>query len=165
MINRDFGYTSHPDNFEFIEGVFDACKRFQAQGYLLVVVTNQSGIARGYYTEEEFFSLTEWMLEAFERHGVDISRVYYCPHHPTAGKGKYLQVCACRKPEPGMLLQAAEELNIELSESIIIGDSLTDIQAGENAGLKEGILIDEDFKYSDAAGKMKIFAKLGDVRL
>ncbi len=165
VINRDFGYTSHPDNFEFLDGVFEACRNFIAQGYILVVVTNQSGIARGYYTEVDFKHLTEWMLGEFDTHLVDITKVYYCPHHPTAGNGEYRQRCECRKPAPGMLLRAAEELDIDLSQSVIIGDNLTDLQAGERAGVKQGILIDEDGKHSKLAATTQIFSSLAKVKL
>ena len=107
VINHDFGYTSKPENFSIIDGVFAACRWFSEQGFQLVVVTNQSGIARGYYSETEFASLTSWMLKAFANEGITLAGVYYCPHHPTAGVGEYLQHCDCRKPNAGMLLQAA----------------------------------------------------------
>lgn len=165
MINRDFGYTSRPEKFEFIEGVFQACKRFVFEGYQLVIVTNQSGIARGYYTEDDFFTLTNWMIGQFAEQGVDIAKVYYCPHHPTAGKEKYLTECECRKPEPGMLLKAAEDLDIDLSSSIMIGDKMSDMQAGESAGVKECILINEDINTPTITQGYRTFSRLSEVTL
>lgn len=165
VINHDHGYTSHPDKFDFIDGVFEACQRFIDQGYIIVVVTNQSGIARGYYTETDFQHLTEWMLAQFAEHGVDIAGVYHCPHHPVSGKGDYLTNCDCRKPEPGMLLQAAQDLNIDLAESIIIGDNSTDILAGRKAGLKQCILIDELGDKAKAAKADVVFSSLAQVQL
>ncbi len=165
MINRDHGYTYRPEKFEFIEGVFDACKRFSLLGYQLVVVTNQSGIARGYYTEDDFLKLTDWMLGQFSEQGIDIAKVYYCPHHPTSGKGKYLKQCECRKPEPGMLLQATEELDIQLSESFMIGDKLSDMKAGEQAGVRECILLDGTVKCATISQGYRTFSRLSEVTL
>lgn len=143
VINIDHGYTHTIEEFEFYEGVFAACRRFQSLGYIIVVVTNQAGIARGYYTESDFETLTDWMLGQFKEQGVDISGVYHCPHHATEGFGEYKVACDCRKPEPGMLLAAAAELDIDLSASLIVGDKESDIEAGRNAGLKKCILISE----------------------
>ena len=144
VINIDHGYTHTKEEFNFFEGVFAACRRFQSLGYIIVVVTNQAGIARGYYSESDFESLTDWMLGRFKEEGVDIAGVYHCPHHATEGFGEYKVACDCRKPEPGMLLAAAAELDIDLSASIIVGDKESDIQAGRNAGLKKCILIHEE---------------------
>ena len=88
VINLDHGYVYQPEQFEFIDGVFEACRHFQSQGYLLIIVTNQSGIGRGFYSEASFASLTRWMQQTFVQHGVDVAGVYYCPHHPTQAKSK-----------------------------------------------------------------------------
>lgn len=143
VINIDFGYTSKADEFNFYEGVFAACRRFQTLGYKLIVVTNQSGIARGYYTEVDFEHLCDWMVGRFLEEGVDITGVYHCPHHATEGRGEYRIDCDCRKPKPGMLLAAAKEHDIDLSQSIMIGDKITDMEAGRAAGVKKCILIHE----------------------
>jgi len=138
VINVEKDYLYKIEDFEFIEGIFDLCKHYQDLGYLLFVVTNQSGIARKFYTEEDFKILTTWMLEEFAKRGIKISHVYYCPHHPNIS-GE----CECRKPKPGMLLEAADEFDLDLSHSIMIGDKERDILAGRNAGLKETYLYDE----------------------
>ncbi|MCY7294164.1 D-glycero-beta-D-manno-heptose 1,7-bisphosphate 7-phosphatase [Alteromonas sp. a30] len=165
VINHDTGYTSKIEDFEFIDGVFQACKRFIFQGYQIVVVTNQSGIARGFYSEDDFFKLTNWMIGQFDKHGIEIERVYFCPHHPTAGHGKYLKDCDCRKPNPGMLLRAARELDLDLSASIMIGDNLTDMQAGEKAGCKECILVNERVLSPTLTQGYRTFPRLSDVTL
>lgn len=144
VINIDHGYTYLPEDFDFVEGVFAACRRFIALGYKLVVVTNQSGIARGYYTEEDFEAVTDYMIEQFAQNGVHIDAVYHCPHHASQGYGDYKIECDCRKPKPGMLLRASEELSLDLRDSIMIGDKVSDMQAGKAAGVKRCILISSD---------------------
>jgi D-glycero-D-manno-heptose 1,7-bisphosphate phosphatase len=135
IINKEGGYVHNADQFHFIEGVFDACLEMSEAGYRLIVITNQAGIARGYYTEGDFQDLTEWMLDEFRRHGIDIDGVYYCPHHPVYGVGKYRRDCDCRKPAPGMILRAAKEHALDLRRSILVGDKVTDIEAGRAAGV------------------------------
>lgn len=111
VINVDHGYVHTTDDFEYVEGVFAACKKLKEMGYLLVLVTNQSGIARGMFTEDEFLSLTEWMDWNFVDNGVEFDGIYYCPHHPE-GQGDYRQECDCRKPKPGMLISARDYLKL-----------------------------------------------------
>jgi len=134
VINVEKEYLHTIEAFEFIDGVFEACNHFQHLGYKLVIVTNQSGIGRGYYTEDDFETLTLWMLKQFRKHGVLIDAVYHCPHIPDAA-------CSCRKPNPGMLLQAAQEHNIDLSDSWMIGDKESDIIAAKTAGVSHTILV------------------------
>ena len=150
VINIDHGYTYKPEEFEFIDGVFETCQKMQASGYKIVVVTNQSGIGRGYYSEQDFHYLSQWMVEQFAEHGVQISGVYFCPHHPEKAKAEYLKSCDCRKPEPGMLLQAAKELCLDLSASIMVGDKESDIQAGRKAGVKVCVRIADTSVTTDA---------------
>lgn len=139
-LNVDHGYVYQIDDFEFIKGSIEALQQLKAMGYLLVLVTNQSGIARGYYTEKQFLQLTEWFDWSLADRGVDFDGIYYCPHHP-AGQGEYKQLCDCRKPRPGMLLQAIRELNIDPAESVMIGDKIEDLQAGKNAQVGKVILV------------------------
>jgi len=141
VINVDKGYISQVDDFEFIDGVIEACIKLKEKGYLLVVITNQSGIARGYYTEEQFHTLTEWMDWSFADRGVDLDGIYYCPHHYEKGIGEFKVDCDCRKPKPGMLLSAIEELNIDVTNSILVGDKVSDIQAGIAAGVQRNYLV------------------------
>ncbi|WP_035477734.1 D-glycero-beta-D-manno-heptose 1,7-bisphosphate 7-phosphatase [Aliagarivorans taiwanensis] len=141
VVNVDNGYVSEVDDFEFIEGSIEAMQALKNAGWLLVLVTNQSGIARGYFSEEQFMSLTEWMDWSLADRGVDLDGIYFCPHHPTKGQGDYLQDCNCRKPKPGMLLDAAKELDIDLANSWIVGDKPADLQAGQAAGLSNLLLV------------------------
>ena len=141
VINIEKGYVHRRQDFHFREGIFDLCRAAQMLRYLPVIVKNQAGIARGYYTESEFQELTDWMLREFCRHGVSIVRVYYCPYHPVYGIGKYKYDSADRKPKPGMLLQAQTDLNLDLTASILIGDKLSDIEAGTAAGVGTKILL------------------------
>ena len=141
VINIDHGYVHKPEEFQFIEGVFTACRNFLEKGFRLIVITNQAGIARGYYDEAQFESLNEWMLARFATEGVEISGVYYCPHHPDKGVGDYLTSCQCRKPAPGMLQKAAKEHDIDLKNSFLIGDRCSDIDAGYAAGLQHCYMV------------------------
>lgn len=145
VINKDAGYVYKTEDFRFMGGVFDFCRIAQDKGYLLIVVTNQSGIARGFYSEKNFQSLTDWMLNEFEKENVRIAKVYYCPYHPENGIGKYRRESPERKPNPGMLLKAKDDFNLDLAMSIVIGDKTSDIEAGINAGL--GRLIFLQGKY------------------
>lgn len=150
VINLDHGYTYKIEDFEFVDGVFESCKKMVDLGYKLVVVTNQSGIGRGYYTPEDFERLTQWMKGEFLKQGIEISGVYFCPHHPQNAQGDYLRQCECRKPAPGMLLRAATELNLDLSLSIMVGDKESDIEAGRRAGVKFCVRVSESATETDA---------------
>jgi D-glycero-D-manno-heptose 1,7-bisphosphate phosphatase len=135
VINVEKHYLYKIEEFEFTEGIFDLCRYYRDRGYLIVVVTNQSGIARGYYSEDDFARLSEWMVDQFKEQGVDIAGIYYCPHHPEISGA-----CSCRKPEPGMLLDAAENLDIDLKNSVMVGDKERDIEAAVNAGVGRSYL-------------------------
>lgn len=138
VINVEKDYLYKIEDFEFIEGIFDLCRYFQAKNYKIIVVTNQSGIARNYYSEDDFSRLSKWMTEEFRHNGIVITDIYYCPHHP-----KYSVACDCRKPLPGMLFQAEKEHDIDLNNSVMVGDKERDIEAGLKAGLKRTYLFDE----------------------
>jgi len=141
VINKDNGYVSQIDDFEFIEGVIEACLALKEKGYLIVVITNQSGIARGFFSEEQFHTLTEWMDWSMADRGVDLDGIYYCPHHSEEGQGEFKIECDCRKPKAGMLLNAIEDLNIDVETSILVGDKVSDLQAGIAAGVKSNYLV------------------------
>jgi D-glycero-D-manno-heptose 1,7-bisphosphate phosphatase len=141
VINADHGYVHDEHDFHFIEGVFEATKQLQEMGYLLVVVTNQSGIARGMFSEERFLSLTQWMDWNFADQGVALDGIYYCPHHPEHGVGQYKQDCDCRKPKPGMFLSARDFLKIDMARSVMVGDKAEDLMAAQAAGVGTGILV------------------------
>ena len=139
-LNIDYGYVHEIDNFKFVDGAIDALRELKKMGYMLVLVTNQSGIARGYFSEEQFLQLTEWMDWSLAEQDVDLDGIYYCPHHPE-GKGEYKEDCDCRKPKPGMLLQAIKELKIDPTQSIMVGDKVEDLKAGIGAEVKMNVLV------------------------
>ncbi|HEX9778604.1 MAG TPA: D-glycero-beta-D-manno-heptose 1,7-bisphosphate 7-phosphatase [Geopsychrobacteraceae bacterium] len=133
-INQERHYLSRSEEFELIPGVPRALKRLRDAGFLLVVVSNQSGVARGFFSLEDAWRINAHMSRQLARYGVAFDGIYLCPHHPTAGIGAFRRDCECRKGRPGMLLQAARELNIDLPRSYMIGDKLSDLQAGAAAG-------------------------------
>ena len=145
IINTDFGYVHQIKDFEFTNGIFDLCRYAQDMGYSIFVITNQAGIARGYYTVDDFNTLTQWMLAEFKKEHVVISDVYFCPHHPEKGTNEYVKKCKCRKPEPGMLLKAQKEHGLDLAHSIFIGDKVSDMQAAEAAGIHNKVLVESHY--------------------
>lgn len=135
VINVDHGYVSSRADFEWVPGVLAAAARLHRHGFALVVVTNQSGIGRGFYGESEFLALTDWMRGAFQQADAPLSGVYFCPHHPSDALEAFRRDCACRKPAPGMLLRAAKELNLSLHHSVLFGDKPSDLMAAQAAGV------------------------------
>lgn len=134
VINIDHGYVSKVEDFVFVEGIFDFVKMFKQKGYAVFVVTNQSGIERGYYTQEDFETLTAYMLEGFEAEGIHIEAVYFCPHAPE-------EKCHCRKPNTGMIEQALNAHDIDLEDSWMVGDKQSDIDLAINAGIGSSIYL------------------------
>jgi D-glycero-D-manno-heptose 1,7-bisphosphate phosphatase len=144
VINVNHGYVHTIESFQFIDGIFDLTRLALSKGYVICVVTNQAGIARGYYTESDFDELTSWMCGQFKSKGVVIDKVYYSPYHPVHGLGQYKKDDISRKPKPGMLQQAMLELNIDVQASVLIGDNVTDIQAGFSAGVGTNLYLGID---------------------
>jgi D-glycero-D-manno-heptose 1,7-bisphosphate phosphatase len=142
VLNVDHGYISRPEQFEVIDGVFDALRHAQALGYVLVVVTNQSGIARGYFTAAHYRALEDHMRTVFSAEGITFAGIYHCPHHPEGSVAALAVACDCRKPGPGMILQAAREHDIDLDASIMVGDKQSDIAAARAAGIGRAYLLD-----------------------
>ena len=140
VINVDLDYVSSCEEFEFIDGIFDLCRTARQLGYLIFVVTNQAGIGRGYYNEQDFLELTNWMCDVFRGEGVEISKVYYCPYHPEHGVGQYKLDSPNRKPKPGMILEAIKEFGVDVNRSVLIGNNVTDVEAGIAAGVANNIL-------------------------
>ncbi len=157
VVNVEKNYLYKIENFEFINGIFELCRYYKNIGYLIFIVTNQSGIARKYYTEKDFITLSNWMSKEFLKHGIEISKVYHCPHHPDIS-GE----CSCRKPKSGMLLEAKNEFEIDMKNSIIIGDKERDIEAGLNAALRETYLLDESRSVTSSKAT-KIVNKLEEI--
>jgi D-glycero-D-manno-heptose 1,7-bisphosphate phosphatase len=151
VINVNHGYVHEPESFEFIDGIFEVACTAHASGYKLIVITNQSGIGRGYYSEPQFHKLTAWMCNEFLKVGAPIEKVYFSPFHPISGLGSYKKDDVSRKPRPGMIHQAQGEINLNLGSSILIGDKVSDIQAGIAAGVGINILFDPK-QPSDLSG-------------
>lgn len=143
VINIDYGYVHSIDKLEFIPNIFELVKKAIQNDYLVFIITNQAGIARGYYSLEDFKNFQQHIEETFIINGAKITKTYFCPHHPD-----FSDICDCRKPKPGMLSAAARDFNIDLSSSILIGDKLTDIEAGTKAGVLTNILLDPSYKDS-----------------
>lgn len=141
VINVDHGYVARAEDFEFVAGALDACRELATMGLTLVVVTNQSGIGRGLYSEADFQRLTLWMRGCFAAADAALAGVYFCPHHPTAAQGAYRRACDCRKPAPGLLLAAARDLGLDLARSICFGDKLSDLHAAAAAGVPYRVLL------------------------
>ena len=131
VINIEVGYLSNPNDFKIIEGTIEALKILNKKGFLLIVVTNQAGIARGYYTEDDLKDVHHKMRYVLKQHEVTLTDIFYCPHHP-----EFTGSCNCRKPNPGMILEAKEKYNIDLDNSYMVGDTLNDIQTGIAAKCK-----------------------------
>ena len=135
VINKDTGYVSKCEDFVFLKSVTNALSEFARNDYKLIVVTNQSGIGRGYFKELDFLKICSFMNSYLIEKKIFIDAIYYCPHHPNATIEKYKIVCNCRKPECGMIIKASQDLGINLEESILIGDKLSDMQAAYKAGI------------------------------
>lgn len=149
VINIEKNYVYKIEEFEFVDGIFETLKIFSSKGYLLIIITNQAGIGRGYYNEEDFNILNNWMLNEFHKNGVNVSKVYYSPYHPEYGIGKYKKNSLCRKPNPGMILAAQKEFNIDLKNSILVGDKESDIETGIRAGVGKLILVRDQCKREE----------------
>lgn len=140
VINVDKGYVYKIEDFEYLEGAIDNLRWYQEQGYLLFVITNQSGIARGYYTEEQYLTLERWMIADLKSKGIEITACYYCPHLPDALVPRYRCKCECRKPGTALFHKAAEQYDIDLRKSIAIGDKERDLTICNESGAR-GILL------------------------
>ena len=134
VINKEIGYLYKIEDFQFINGVFEACQYFNQLGYQIIIVTNQSGISRGYYSESDFQIITHWMLTEFKKNYISILDIFYCPHLPESK-------CNCRKPKPGMFIEAQNKYNIDMEESWMIGDCERDIIAANSSGIKNTIMV------------------------
>ncbi len=144
VINVDTGYVGRIEDFAFIEGVIPAMQYAQQQGYLLIIVTNQSGIGRCYYTENDFQQLTKWMKSELAQQGVIIDAVFHCPHTDS-------DRCECRKPKPGLFLRAIDKFDVDCDNSWMVGDSERDIEAAVAAGIGHTVFFDTDNNKTTSA--------------
>jgi len=148
VINKDIGYLFKIDDFEFIKGVFEACRHFHQLDYKIIIISNQSGIARGYYNANDYHKLTKWMLDQFNHNSIKILDTFFCPHIPNF-------CCDCRKPKPGMLLEAKNKYNINMQNSWMIGDKETDIKAANLAGINNTILVRSGHSIDESNSKSR----------
>jgi len=157
VINKEVGYLHRINDFIFIDGVFTTLNFLKNRGYNFFIVTNQSGIGRGYYRIEDFKILNDWMLNEFRKQNIEISKVFFCPHSPKEN-------CICRKPLPGLFHQALKEFPIELNESWMIGDKEDDISAANSAGIENTILVRSGHVINEKSSKAKLIVdSLGDL--
>lgn len=164
VINHEVGYLYRAEDVRFVDGIFDLCRTARRLGYKLVVVTNQSGIARGLYRTDQFEALMQWMRAEFEREGVPLDAVYHCPFHPEHGVGEFRREHEDRKPGPGMLLRAAYDLGLDLRQSILVGDRCSDVAAAHAADLRQAFLLSgtETAACSEAHLAIATLAELSD---
>ena len=148
VINKEVGYLHKIEDFKFINGVFEACRYFQSLDYQIIVVTNQSGIGRGYYDEDAFHVVNNWMLNQFKNQSINILGVFFCPHAPESS-------CNCRKPKPGMFNQASDKYNIDMKKSWMIGDKEADIMAANAAGIQNTLLVKSGHQIDEKNSKAK----------
>ena len=164
VINVDYGYVSTWERFEFLPGVPDALRALQDAGYLLIVVSNQSGIGRGYYREADVESLNKAVAQHLGNTvGVTLSEFYHCPHHPTEAEGEFRRQCDCRKPAPGMIRQAVLDHGIDLKTSLLVGDKDSDIEAGRAAGVARLFKVVDSPQTATPAGDVQLVIGLSEV--
>ncbi len=142
VINYDYGYVGNVERFKFNDDIFSLVKRANNLNFKVIVVTNQAGIARGLYSEIDFLNLNEWMINSFKERGCKITETFYCPFHPTKGIDFYRKNSFDRKPLPGMILKASDKHFIDLKKSILVGDKVSDIDAGKAANIPKLYYLD-----------------------
>jgi D-glycero-D-manno-heptose 1,7-bisphosphate phosphatase len=162
VVNHDTGYLHRIEECRFVDGIFAMAASFAARGFAIVIATNQSGIGRGLYGEADFAALMAWMRGEFARHGVDLAGIYHCPDHPTEGIGAYRRDNPWRKPGPGMLLQAARDLDLDLARSWTVGDKPGDVEAGRAAGVGTLIRYDPQAPAVVRCGDFWVVPRLAD---
>ena len=140
-LSEEVGYINHPSRFRLFPYAADAVKHLNESGWLAIVTTNQAGVARGYFFEEMIATVHAAMTKDLESNGARLDAIYYCAHHPSVGEAPYRVDCDCRKPKPGLISQAARDLEIELSESWMVGDRYSDVELARNAGVKSAFVL------------------------
>jgi D-glycero-D-manno-heptose 1,7-bisphosphate phosphatase len=141
VVNVEVGYLHRIEDVRFVDGIFSLCRTAASLGYRLIVVTNQAGIARSFYTETDFHALMDFMRNTLRSQGVELDAVYFCPFHPEHGVGEYKREHEDRKPGTGMLRRGAREFGVDLTESVMVGDRCSDVAAANSAGLRQAFLI------------------------
>jgi len=164
IINVDRDYVHRQEDFVWCDGIFELGEAALHLGYSLFVVTNQSGIGRGLYTEDDFAALTDWMCAEMARRGAPVQQVYHCPYHPEASVERYRAVHPWRKPAPGMILQARDDFGLDLGNSILVGDRVSDIEAARRAGVGASVLLQPPGEPPPDPAPALIARDLGEVR-
>lgn len=141
VINKDLNYVHKKEDIQFTHGIFKFLKKATKQNYKIIIITNQAGIGRGLYSEKDFWTLMHWMLHKFSKRGIHIEKVYFCPHHPTHGKGRYKKKCKCRKPNSLLFEKAIKDFKIDVTQSIMIGDKESDLVPAKKVGVSKLILL------------------------
>lgn len=157
VINKDVQYLYKIEDFIFIDGIFEACNNFEKLGYKIVIVTNQSGIQRNFYTENDYENLTQWMLNQFNKNHINILDIFHCPHGQNSN-------CSCRKPKPGMFIKAQGKYNIDMVNSWMIGDKERDISAALSAGIRNTILLNNSKKLQLSSNAQFIINSLEETQ-
>lgn len=161
VINKEVNYLYKVEDFEYTLGCINGLKGLQNLGFKLIVITNQAGIARGYYTEAEYQKLTAWFTNDLKDLGVDILDVFYCPHHPSGVVEEYSIECICRKPRSGLFERAIQKYGIDIENSLMIGDKPSDLEAAKNIGIAELIMVETGHIIPDHVRDVyKVFANL-----
>ena len=166
VINIDYGYVGSRERFDFFPGIFELTRAAKARGLAIFIVTNQAGIARGLFTEDDFACLMKWVLGEFAQAGTPITGCYHCPHHPDFGLDHLRIRCDCRKPQPGLLLRASREHDVDMAGSVMVGDKEGDMLAGHAAGVGTLILLggaQTDPRWKNAASLEEVAAMLGNL--
>lgn len=151
VINEERDYVHCIEDFMLIPGVVEGLTLLRSAGYLLIVVTNQAGIARGYYDQAAMEHLHDYLRRLLSERGVTLDAIYFCPHHPQGSVSGLDIECNCRKPAPGMLLQAMQDFDLDLSASVLIGDKHSDVQAGKRSGVGRTVIVESGHQVGLAA--------------
>ena len=160
-VNVEVHYLSQPEQIELLPTVSETISMLNSRGIPVVIVTNQAGIARGYFPEQNLIAIHDHLRQVLAEKNAHVDEIYYCPHHPSAGLGVYGKVCDCRKPSPGMLTRAADELAIDLTRSLMIGDRESDLQAGARAGCQTALVTTGYGQETSAAIDLKTVHGIG----
>ena len=166
VLNKEVNYLYKIDDYSLIENCLKALMNLKNLGFEFVIITNQAGIAKGIFTEEQYFKLTDFYLKEFQKYEIEFLEVLYCPNHPDAKIEKYKKDCLFRKPNPGMINKIIEMYDVDIDNSILVGDKIIDIQCGINAGIKKNFFVESGHKISESDRKhFKIYKNLYSVSL
>lgn len=165
VINREINYLYKTIDFEYTFKCVEALTNILSAGYQIIVITNQAGIARGIFTEGDYYELTKFYTQDLSSHGVDILDVFFCPHHIDGVVSKYKVDCNCRKPKPGMLLNAIDKYGVDISNSYFVGDKFSDVEAGDAAGIPNLALVESGHLFDASMPPAPVYKNLYEFSL